>query len=258
MAKAKAVFDKNIERSKHFMQLRKDLLDAGKSAADVEDMLRAALSWSVAALDAYVHDKISEEVVNFIKIVVSLPTKTDTQIDTRNKLAAELIAFLDRVDKDERPGHLSYWSYSTKQRPFVQIRADIERLLLLKTYQEPSKIESGFKLIGCKSIFDGMAGGPKTPERAKMWKDLDEYSLRRNKIVHETDRMRGRRGSRATRGMTPTYVTRAINRISAIVGLMDAEVDKQLKLLKPAKPRGRKPAKPRGRPRRAATATPAR
>ena len=184
-----------------------------------------------------------------MRLVVSLPNETEKEREDQNKLASDLIAFLDGPAKTERIGHVLYWSYASKQRPFAHIRAEIDRLSLLRSYQEPNKIEAAFKLIGCRSIFDGMAGGDKVV-RAAMWKDLDEYSLRRNKIVHEGDRLRGKKAGRKARLMTERYVNRVIKRIDEIVELLELEIDKQLKAMKPApKPRGRRPAKPKGRPR---------
>lgn len=135
---AKTVFDQNIQRSKHFMDLRRDLLAAGKTEKQVEDMLRAALSWTVAALDAYVYDKVSEEVVGFIKMVLSMPSATEKELEAQNKVASDLITFLEKQEKAERPGHLAYWGYA--QSPLCRYEPRLRDSCSCDLFRNPAKL----------------------------------------------------------------------------------------------------------------------
>src|SRR3990172_8629592 len=102
--KAIEAFDFNVERARSLLALYVTLRGQGMSHARIDDLLRSSYVLAVGALDAYVHDRIGERLVPFMKRAIA------------NDPAA--LEPVERELKDVEVREMLAWL--TRSRPFVQ------------------------------------------------------------------------------------------------------------------------------------------
>jgi hypothetical protein len=174
--KAIEAFRFNIERARKLVSLYRGLIDQGADHDDVDDVLRASLVLAVGALDAFVHDRVGEQLVPYIKR--SLRNDPDSLGPVEKELKS--------VDMRE----LLRWL--TLRRPFVQVRKVVENRIGAESFQHPGKIEEAFHLIGKKEVWSQVSQGTGMKTR-ELKREVAKAANRRNQIVHEGDREKSRR-----------------------------------------------------------------
>lgn len=174
--KAIEAFQFNIERARKLVGLYEELTDQGTDHEEIDDVLRASLVLSVGALDAFVHDRVGEQLIPYIRR--SLKNDPDS------------LALVERELKSVEMREMLRWL--TLKRPFVQVRKVVEARLGAQSFQHPGKIEEAFQLIGKKGVWNQVAQdlGVTTSE---LKRKVASAAKRRNQVVHEGDREKSRR-----------------------------------------------------------------
>ena len=121
--KAIAAFDLNIARCRNLITTYDYLRANGKPHGNAADVLRSALVLAIGALDAYVHGKVSENLVPFIKKELG-----------RNKNKLEVIS-AKLQEKKVTP--VDFMEAAARARPFVQIRKHLDDSIYKQTFQHP-------------------------------------------------------------------------------------------------------------------------
>lgn len=161
-----ATFNSTIARAKALVALHANLTKTQKAALpDPNDLLRAAVAFAVAGMDAYFTDRFSESLVKFLKNRGATPdlTKLLTQAGLDTKAALEML---------------------TMQRPYRRIRTLIESHLSEYTTQKQHVIDELFLVYGVKNLCKNAQG---LSTRKKLLTSVDGAILRRHSIVHAGD-----------------------------------------------------------------------
>lgn len=220
--KAIELFNFNIKRSRSMLALYERLRAEEHTHAQVSDLLRAALVFSVGALDAYIHGKISENIVDYIKTCVK-KHKTSKLENTKSKTPLENL-------KERLKGQFSVsalLSACTMARPFVQIRKHFNDYLYKKTFQNAAEIEDALKIISQHHLWKAIAANSSMPEE-DLTKRIDSLAKRRNQIVHEGDRETSRKKSGKKRPLNCGEVTEGIDLIETLVHITNRVIDEHL------------------------------
>jgi len=181
---AKSLFDKNIRSAKDCHALYHRVKKLDPVDVNIKWILRAAIVFTVSALDAYFHDKVKYRIG---KIPLSdLP-------DTLMKFEITVSALLA-------------WDKAKRKRNVL--RNLVVANLSTKPLQSPKVIAETLKLVNIQSFWNRVE-----PDKIKQ-KDLlhhfNEIIHRRNKISHEGDRLTSRRSGKKLRAISPIYVLRTI------------------------------------------------
>jgi hypothetical protein len=180
------IFKENIKRSKKFIRIYK------KQHKNNDDILRACLVFTMATLDAYIHQIISDNIVNFIKInLKNSKERKNSERDRKIKMdrLSEIKKLLESLFE-----HIDYIQMLEKDRPFVQFRKKFDDELYKDTYQNPKKIAEAFKLFDVYNFWDEFKrSGHKNSNLDKIPGQLEALFKKRNQIVHEMDRNRSRK-----------------------------------------------------------------
>ncbi len=201
--KAKQALDFNMERARNLLALYEERRKASK---DHEDLLRASLVLAVGAIDAYVHDKVSENLVPFIRSVVK---RNSGDIDPIERA-------LKRGDIQAR----DFLLWLTFDRPFVKVRQVIDADLSLTALQNPGSIQNAFSLIGKKNVWKQCEKLMKRKEK-EICDQLSKLADRRNKIVHEGDREKSRLRKHRPRPITADWVKAQLDFADELVHALD-------------------------------------
>lgn len=118
--KPKLVFRANLRRARKVVYLYDRLREGGKSQDGIADLLRMSLVMSLSSLDAYMHQIISENLVDFIKKNLR-PADRHVKLIHIEKLSKDILSPLD------------YMQMFGRDRPYVQFKKKIEGALLLRT-----------------------------------------------------------------------------------------------------------------------------
>jgi len=204
--KAIEAFDLNIARCRNLITTYGDLRSSGTSHANASDVLRSAVVLTVAALDAYVHSKVSENLVPYIRRELR-----------RDKKKLEVIA---KILQEKKVTPVDFMEAAARPRPFVQIRKHLDDFIYKQTFQHPGGIEAATELIGHPKPWGAVAkiiGSPETDVR----RNLAQYIQRRNQIAHEGDRHRSKKKAGVRRRIDRSYVDAAVEFISDLVRALD-------------------------------------
>jgi hypothetical protein len=142
------------------------------------ELLRAAHVTIVAALDRYCHELISS------RCIKSLTGKKANSSELR-KLAIPIQDVHEAIKHARKPN----------TRPLNLIKVSVQELLYKRTFQSPDEVSQGLSIIGITGIWTSCAGHLAC-EPKDVTKRLNSIVSRRNKIVHEGDLIRHRRGGR--------------------------------------------------------------
>lgn len=150
----------------------KNLLTHAATVSDpllAEDVLRAALAQSVAALDTYLHWALA-----------------DTPLDNMPSALKRSEAMVQNRDKI---------------RPKVRARGILERETRRQTFQSSRGAEEAMLLLGIRRAFNKIASEIRPHQSAQDVQDrLNRIVNRRNQVVHEGDLQRQSRPQRVKRG----------------------------------------------------------
>jgi hypothetical protein len=204
------VFKANIRRSKKFIKIYKT------QNTKNDDILRACLVFTMATLDAYIHQIISDNIVSFIKInLKKVKINNNGKKDKNIKLGK-----LNEINKllENMFNHIDYIQMLGKDRPFVQFRKKFDEELFKDTYQNPRKIAEAFQLFGIYNFWDEFKrSGIKTSTIDKIPSQLEELFKKRNQIVHEMDRNRARKRKHKEQEIEVKDCALCFNNINRIV-----------------------------------------
>lgn len=173
--KAIEAFRFNMERARKLVGLYQQLIDQGTDHDEVDDVLRASLVLAVGALDAFVHDRVGEQLVRYIRR--SLKSDPDS------------LGPVERELKGVEMREILRWL--TLSRPFVQVRKVVDDRMGAQSLQHPGKIEEAFHLIGKKEIWSQVSQGIEM-NAGELKRKVANAAKRRNQIVHEGDREKSR------------------------------------------------------------------
>jgi hypothetical protein len=174
--KAIEAFEYNVGSARILTKLYEKLRGQGMRHGQVDDLLRSSYVLAVGALDAFVHDRVAERLVPYIR----------SRLERDPAALAPIEGLLKGVEMRE----ILHWL--TLSRPFVQVRKVVEVKIGSQSFQHPGKIEEAFRLIGKVDIWEETAKSRKITT-VQLKRDLAQTAKRRNQIVHEGDREQSRR-----------------------------------------------------------------
>jgi hypothetical protein len=223
--KALKAFEFNLERSRHlvtlYLQLKAEKQDAEPARAhkEIADLLRAAFVLAVGAFDAYMHDKISENFVPYIKAQLArdgdLTKYQNLQLENKNVLTVRILL-----------------SALTKSRPFVAVRKVLDEYLFAKALQNPGAVIDAGSLLGIPNLWNSIYTQVAAASEQDLKDDFAGFARRRNQIVHEGDRQQAKKVKGQRRTISAAFVNKAIDRIESVVKAIDKVFDDNIANLK--------------------------
>lgn len=172
---AKSLFERNIQSAKDCLALYDAIVKLKPSRVDISWVLRAAVVFTVSALDTYFHDKVKYKVGKF-SLENLPPALAKFEIS---------ISGLPAWDKATRKGNI--------------LRNWVTDYLVTRPLQTPNAIADALKLAGITSLWDTIE--PDNNSKEALLKALRDLTKRRNQISHEGDRMTSRRSGKAIRSI---------------------------------------------------------
>lgn len=153
------------------------------SSEAMEDLLRAAITFGVSAIDRYVHERIVKAFVTAFR--AKELTKHQREFQVPATLAIDIV---NRVNSTRHAGQ--------PVRPANEIRKAVQQVLHKRPFQSWREIEYGFSLIGFKDLGKSLkTTHHMSPTDLEALKErLGKIVARRNQIVHEGDLPRHQRG----------------------------------------------------------------
>lgn len=142
------------------------------------ELLRAAHVTIVAALDRYCHELIASRVIASLKNTKSVSAEL-------NKIELPIQDVHKAIIHARKP----------KSRPLLIVRASVQEQIYQRTFQSPREIADGLSIIGVKRLWVNCAthlgcGAEDVIKR------LNKVAARRNRIVHEGDLVRHKKGGK--------------------------------------------------------------
>jgi hypothetical protein len=181
---AKSLFEKNIRSAKDCATLYHKVKTLDPEDVNIKWILRAAIVFTVSALDAYFHDKVKYRIGRI-----------------------PLSELPDALMKFEIPvSALLAWDKAKRKRNVL--RNLVVANLSTKPLQSQNAIAETLKLVNIKSFWNKVE--PDKTKRMDLLHHMDEIVHRRNKISHEGDRLTSRRSGKKLRPIIPIYVLRTI------------------------------------------------
>ena len=173
---ANSLFGQNIQSARDCLSLYDAIVALRPAGLNIEWVLRAAIVFTVSALDTYFHDKVKYRI---------------GKLSLRN-LPPSLANFEVRVKELD--------SWSKARRKGNVLRNWVTEYLSTRPLQSPSVIAEALKLADIQSFWDKVEKD-KT-QREALLKQFNALIKRRNQISHEGDRMTSRRSGKALRSIT--------------------------------------------------------
>lgn len=199
-------FQSTSARAKALITLYDGLLPSNRSIAmlDVADLLRSAVTLSVAGMDAYFTDRFAESLVPFLK---------------KHGATSDLKDLLSRAGLNTQAA----LEMLTMQRPYRRIRALVEAYLSTYTTQKRKVIDELFLIYGIKGL---CGNAEKYARKKKLLTSVDGAVLRRHAIVHAGDLNDYYR----PRPITPRLAARYVGNVEIFVTHAEAILTNALKI----------------------------
>jgi hypothetical protein len=169
---AKSLFDLNMQSVDDCITLYDGVEKLG-TKLEISWLLRAAVVFSISALDAYFHDKVKYRAGKF-GLNDMPPPLAKFEIP---------LAELGKWEGAERKGNV--------------IRNWLTAHYSARPLQRKDDIASALKLVGIDDLWPTIE--PNSPAREKLLKEMQEFVKRRNQIAHEGDREATRRSGKKLR-----------------------------------------------------------
>jgi len=159
----------------------------------MEDLLRAAITYGVSALDRYIHERVVKGFMTAYR--ASSLTKQQKEFQMPVTLAIDIARNVHAARRE-----------NNNHRPANEIRKAVQTTLHKRPFQSWRELEYAFSLIGYKNIARSIRDACAVDVAATdaMKEDLTKIVARRNHIVHEGDLSRHQRGG----GITTQKITR--------------------------------------------------
>lgn len=194
---AKTLFDLNVRGADQCFLLH-DGIAGLNSTLDVSWLLRSIVVFSVSALDAFFHDKIRYRAGKYGKLKSLPPAMSRFRIP---------VADLASWESATRKGNvLRNWIVEHYSRCPLQTKDDIANAL---------------KIVGIEDLWATVESDP--AKRKQLLETLAEYVRRRNKIVHEGDRLQSRRSGKQLRPIDRIYAYKCISFVRDLVARVEGE-----------------------------------
>jgi RiboL-PSP-HEPN len=172
------------------------------------ELLRAAHVTVVAALDRYCHELIVSRCIR------SLGSGKACSAELR-KIALPILDVHKAVMHARKP----------KSRPLNLVRASLQEFLYKRTFQSPNEIAQGLQIIGVGNLWTE-CGTQMNCTAHVITTRLDKIVTRRNKIVHEGDIIRHKRGGKVRYAkITPRQVADDVIWLGQLVAAIEAVVN---------------------------------
>lgn len=197
---AKSLFDSNIASADHCITLYDGIVGL-QTKLDLSWLLRAAVVFSVSALDAFFHDKVKYRAGRF-KIAQLPPELVDFPIELND---------------------INSWAKYTS-RPGNFIRNMVSRHYSTRPLQKKRDIEQALSLVGIKSLWNTIE--PNNTSRTAMLKRLSALIQRRNQIAHEGDRWQSRKSGKSIRPIDRPYAVAEIAFVKDVVAKIESAFPK--------------------------------
>ncbi len=196
---AKSLFDLNITSAEHCMKLYDGIRKLG-SNLKISWLLRAAVVFSISALDAYFHDKIKYRAGKFSASEMP-PAMAAFKIPLRG---------LTKWEDAQRKGNV--------------LRNWLTEHFSTRPLQRQVDIADALKLVGITDLWATIE--PNSPKRNALLSDMASQIRRRNQIAHEGDRDPSRRGGKKVRPIDPKYAQGCIDLVKELVTRIEAAFPK--------------------------------
>jgi len=193
---AKGLFDLNIKSAKDSLALHDAIVRLDPQGVDIDWVLRAAVVFSVSALDTYFHDKVKYRVGKF----------------NLENLPPALAKFDIPVQE------LTSWDAATRKGNVL--RNWVVEHLSTRSLQSPTAIADALKLAGIDALWDRIE--PDKKRKEELLATHNTLVQRRNQISHEGDRMTSRRSGKALRPIDRTQVEDSIAFVEDLVRRIEA------------------------------------
>lgn len=218
MARPIHAFRRNIDRARGLLRVHQSLHGKrGKPKREVSDVLRGALTLTLAALDAHCTDSIARAIPPLAR-AGRLGKKVTDFVREQPNAAVKALADAD---------------------PAQRLAGAIDKAKLeWSTHMRPSAIDQALKgYLGVTLDWDAVAarcnqnkvGGSQTWDADRVRKRLEEFVLRRNQIVHEGDLFDG---SLRARGIRLDYVEEAVDLVECVGCQLSEVIDGAVSLAK--------------------------
>jgi len=207
-------FDSTVKRARALIKAHVKLRGTGpgKRPRFHSELLRAALVTAVAAMDAYFHDKILQNISRTIK-------------RTGPNFPEDLVSLLSENQNKEEVVR-AFLKISMEKRPLSHVNTKAARNLSERTYQDPGKIERGLRIIGVNNFWDATSNALNTTPRDLKRKIL-AYVKRQHSIVHAGDLWKAKKHRHKVRAITPEFATDCIDDIEEFVQTADTVINSQ-------------------------------
>lgn len=180
------------------------------TAESLDDLLRAALSLGVSALDRYLHERVVKRIITSLK--GPRLRRAQEALSIPATLALEMIDELKKASKGGR-----------RVRPANQLRNALQESLHTRTFQSWREIEEAFELIGVGGFTGRLQKAYALSDIQPLRNQLGNLVQRRNFIVHEGDLVRHQRGGRCrVRPVQRKYVADSLDFLDTLVTHMEA------------------------------------
>jgi hypothetical protein len=164
----------------------RDRCSLGKKDFDAEmlqELLRSALVLGVSALDRYMHERIVKNIVAALKKRKLCKEQQEFAIPATLAIqVADCLVTARRKNQTVRPAN--------------EIRNAIQEILHKRTFQSWREMEEGFRLIGISGIGGKLQAAYGNGNMKPIYARLDKIVYSRNRIVHEADLVRHKKGGR--------------------------------------------------------------
>lgn len=182
------------------------------SSEALDDLLRAAITFGVSAIDRYVHERIIKTFVTAFRATEL--TKNQREFQVPATLAIDIV---NRVHGARRDG--------LAIRPANEIRKAVQQVLHKRPFQSWREIEYGFSLIGCKDLGRALrtAHSLSSQDLESLKEQLNKIVARRNQIVHEGDLPRHQRGGQVyVQEIRRVWVQESLDFLADFAGKLEA------------------------------------
>lgn len=178
----------------------------------LSDLLRAALTAAVSALDKYLHDRV---VKGSWKMLANNADEIQGAWKKIQFPVTEIYACLKKAKGSSPKGNPG--------RPGATVKVHISTILYKHTFQSTEEVVFASKLLGIEDVFQKLADGMgRKWSKPKVVSTLSKLVRRRNQIVHEADLIRKTKSKQASRhDVTRAYAVDSIKFIRKLVDAFD-------------------------------------
>lgn len=178
----------------------------------LDDLLRAALTFGVSALDRYVHERVVRGIIRALR--------GRDLLGPQKGLAMPVVFTLETFEVITRARR-----QNQAVRPANEVRKRIQDLLHTKPFQSWDQIKQAFQLLGARrfqtQVEQAFPGGRLNADGIR--KQLNDIVDRRNRIVHEGDLIRrARGGAGGEQPISKAYVANSLDFLDDLVDSLDS------------------------------------